>query len=137
MTGAEVGTGDCVMSDAIPFVSLSIGTNNCVIGDSIPFVSFSIGTGTEVETEDCVMSDAIPFVSLTVETEAGTETERPTPQSPTIPDPIPNPIAPQAPPIPIPIPIPPLGAPPARAIRRFPCYNITSYKSSIRNLSLL
>ena len=24
-----------------------------------------------------------------------------------------------------------------RAIRRFPCYNITSYKSSIRNLSLL
>ena len=125
MIGAEAGTGDCVMSDAIPFVSLAVGTDYCVIGDSIPFVSLSAGTGTEVETGDCIMSDAIPFVSLTVETEAGTETERPTPQSPTIP----NPIAPQAHPDPDPDRDP--------AVRRFPCYNITSYKSSIRNLSLL
>lgn len=55
MTGAEVGTGDGIICDAIPFDSLSAGTNNCVIGDSIPFVSFSIGTETEVGTEDRVM----------------------------------------------------------------------------------
>ena len=53
MIGAEVGTGDCVMSDAIPFVSLTVETEagteaeDRVIMDSIPFVSFSIGTGTE------------------------------------------------------------------------------------------
>ena len=98
-----------------------VGTGDGVIGVSIPFDSLSAGTG----TGDGVICNAIPFDSLSARTGAGTGTEEPTP------NPITNPIA-----------IAPSGAPdldpdPARAIRRFPCYNITSYKSSIRNLSLL
>lgn len=56
------------------------------------------------------MSDAIPFVSLS----AGTGTEEPTPQSPTIPIPDPIPISTPTPisiPNPIPNPIAPSGAP--------------------------
>ena len=69
-TGAGAGTGDCVMSDAIPFVSLTVRTE----------------AGTEFGNG--VICDAIPFDSLA----AGTE--EPTPQSPTIPISTPIPIAP-------------------------------------------
>lgn len=96
MIGAEARTGDCVMSDAIPFVSLTVETRagtevgDGVIWDSIPFDSLSAGAETGNEVGNGVICDAIPFDSLA----AGTGTEEPTPQSPTIPIPNPIPIAP-------------------------------------------
>lgn len=150
MIGTEVGTEDCVMNDAIPFDSLAVatgagtGTGDGVICNAIPFVSLTVETEAGAEVGDGVMGDSIPFDSLSAGTEAGTGTERPAPQAPqsrsqsrrqALGPRNPRRRRPrsrsrsrsrhQAHPD------------PARAIRRFPCYNITSYKSSIRNLSLL
>lgn len=105
------------MSDAIPFVSLTVRTEagteaeDRVIGDNIPFDSLAVGT------EDGVMSDSVPFDSLSVGTAAVTGTEEPAPQAPPDPAvrripippsgaPIPDPTS-IPDPIPIPIPVPP------------------------------